>query len=172
MEGFQLWLNLPSKDKMRDPWYRDIQSEEIPELRTPEGVNVRVIAGESHGVQGSMQRDVTLPLYLDLHFEAAGQRFEQPLPRTRNAFVCVYRGSVEVVGADGEATLVERGRMALLTNEGDGVVLRAAGGEPARAILIAGQPLREPIAQYGPFVMNTKQQLIEAVEDFNNGRLA
>ena len=172
MEGFQLWLNLPSKDKMRDPWYRDIQSEEIPEVRTPEGVNVRVIAGESHGVQGSMQRDVTLPLYLDLHFEAGGQRFEQPLPQTRNAFVCVYRGGVEVVGADGEATRVERGRMALLSNAGDGVVLRAVEGEPARALLIAGQPLREPIAQYGPFVMNTRQQLLEAVEDFNNGRLA
>ena len=171
MEGFQLWLNLPSGDKMRDPWYRDIQSEEIPEVRTPEGVNVRVIAGESHGVQGSVQREVTLPLYLDLHFDEGGQRFEQPLPASRNAFVCVYRGSVEVVGPGGEATRVDRGRMALLSNAGDGVVLRAAGGEPARALLIAGQPLREPIAQYGPFVMNTREQLIEAVEDFNNGRL-
>lgn len=171
MEGFQLWLNLPSHDKMREPWYRDIQNEEIPELRTPEGVTARVIAGESHGVQGSVQRELTHPLYLDLHFESGGQRFEQPLPSTRNAFVCVYRGSVEVVGTDGEATRVERGRMAVLANEGDGVVLRAAGTEPARALLIAGQPLREPIAQYGPFVMNTRQQLIEAVEDFNNGRL-
>jgi len=171
MEGFQLWLNLPSHDKMREPWYRDIQNEEIPELRTPEGVTARVIAGESHGVQGSVQRELTHPLYLDLHFEAGGQRFEQPLPSTRNAFVCVYRGSVEVVGNDGEATRVERGRMAVLANEGDGVVLRAAGNEPTRALLIAGQPLREPIAQYGPFVMNTRQQLIEAVEDFNNGRL-
>jgi hypothetical protein len=122
-------------------------------------------------VQGSVQRDVTHPLYLDLHFDAAGQRFEQPLPDSRNAFVCVYRGGVEVVGAGGAATNVERGRMALLSNEGDGVVLRSTGGEPARALLLAGQPLREPIAQYGPFVMNTRQQLVEAVEDFNSGRL-
>lgn len=170
MEGFQLWLNLPGRDKMRDPWYRDIQSAEIPELRTAEGVTARVIAGESHGVAGSVQRDVTQPLYLDLHFGAAGQRFEQALDPQRNAFVCVYRGSVEVAGADGASTSVARGRMAILGNEGDGVVLHATGDEPARALLIAGQPLREPIAQYGPFVMNTRQQLLEAVEDFNNGR--
>jgi redox-sensitive bicupin YhaK (pirin superfamily) len=170
MEGFQLWLNLPGRDKMREPWYRDIQSEEIPELRTAEGVVARVIAGESHGVQGSVQREVTEPLYLDLHFGTAGQRFEQPLPSGHNSFVCVYRGSVEVVGADGPPTAVTRGRMALLSNEGDGVVLRAGGTEPARALLIAGRPLREPIAQYGPFVMNTREQLVQAVEDFNSGR--
>jgi redox-sensitive bicupin YhaK (pirin superfamily) len=172
MEGFQLWLNLPARDKMRDPWYRDIQSTEIPQVRTPEGVTVRVIAGETHGTKGSMQREVTQPLYLDLHFDAPGQRFEHALPAAHNAFVCVYRGSVEVVGSDGTAAAVARGRMAILGNEGDGVVLRSAPGEPARALLIAGQPLREPIAQYGPFVMNTRQQLVEAVEDFNSGRLA
>jgi redox-sensitive bicupin YhaK (pirin superfamily) len=172
MEGFQLWLNLPGRDKMREPWYRDIQSEEIPEVRTPEGVTVRVIAGESHGVKGSVQREATEPLYLDLHFNADNQRFEQPLPAGRNAFVVVYRGNVEVVAADGSTSTVASGRLAILANAGDGVVLRSAGHEPARALLIAGQPLREPIAQYGPFVMNTRQQLLEAVEDFNNGRLA
>lgn len=173
MEGFQLWLNLPARDKMREPWYRDIQSAEIPEVRTPEGVTARVIAGESHGTRGSVEREATVPLYLDLHFGAGGRQFEQPLPAEHNAFVCVYRGSVEVVGPGGEATAVGRGRMAILANTGDGVVLRAAAdGEPAQALLIAGRPLREPIAQYGPFVMNTRQQLVEAVEDFNNGRLA
>ena len=173
MEGFQLWLNLPAKDKMREPWYRDIQSEEIPEVRTPAGVTVRVIAGESHGVQGSVQREATEPLYLDLHFEAAGQAFSQPVPAGFNAFVCVYRGRLDVVGADaGQPATLERGQMAVLANDGEEVVLRAtAGTEPPRALLIAGKPLREPIAQYGPFVMNTREQLIEAVEDFNRGRL-
>lgn len=172
MEGFQLWLNLPARDKMREPWYRDIQGAEIPELRTPEGVTVRVIAGESQGVRGSVQREVTEPLYLDLQFGAdPAQRFEQALPAGHNAFVCVYRGSVQV-GEGERATAVAAGRLAVLANEGDGVLLRPAVGssEPPRALLVAGRPLREPIAQYGPFVMNTREQLVEAVEDFNRGR--
>ena len=171
MEGFQLWLNLPSKEKLRDPWYRDIQSGEIPELTTAGGVTVRVIAGQSHGVAGSVQREHTEPLYLDVHLPA-GREFAQPLPSGHNAFVCAYRGGVEVLGANGEVTPVPRGQMAILRNEGDGAVLRAAGGEAARALLIAGKPLREPIAQYGPFVMNTREQLVQAVHDFQAGRFA
>src|SRR5512135_2029506 len=91
MEGFQLWLNLPAKDKMNPPWYRDIRSAEIPEFTAPEGARVRVIAGGSHGVSGAVERPVTLPLYLDIHL-GAGQSFAQQLPAAHNAFVCVYRG--------------------------------------------------------------------------------
>ncbi len=182
MEGFQLWLNLPGKDKLCPPWYRDIQSAEIPEFVTPDGVTVRVIAGESRGaggpVPGAMHRPAsaypTDPLYLDLHFPAAAAApaaFSQPLPASRNAFIYVYRGAVEVVDANGGAMPVPLHRMAILANEGDGVLLRAAGSVPARALLIAGQPLGEPIAQYGPFVMNTREQLMQAVEDFQAGRL-
>lgn len=162
MEGFQLWLNLPAKDKMCAPGYRDIQSDAIPEF-THEGVTARVIAGESHGVRGAVQRPVTEPLYLDLHLEP-GARFEQPLPAAHNAFVYVYRGAVEV----GE-TAVPLQRMAVLKNQGDGVALRA-GARGARALLIAGAPLNEPIAQYGPFVMNSNEQIFQAVEDFRAGR--
>jgi len=174
MEGFQLWLNLPAQDKLRAPWYRDIQSAEIPQVDAPDGVQVRVIAGRSQGVQGLVERSATQPLYLDLHFPGtAAASFHQPLPQDHNAFVCVYRGTVEVVGADGSAKAVGRNRMALLANEGDGVMLRAAAGsEPARCLLIAGRPLGEPIAQYGPFVMNTREELITAVEDFQAGRFA
>ena len=168
MEGFQLWLNLPGTDKMCPPWYRDIQDAEVPTFTTPEGVGVRVIAGASHGVAGAVQRARTEPLYLDLHLPAGGAVFTQPLPAAHNAFLYVYRGEVEVPGA---ATPVARQRMAILANEGDGVQVRAAGGAPARVLLIAGQPLNEPIAQYGPFVMNTREQLMEAVDDFRNGRL-
>ena len=166
MEGFQLWLNLPGRDKMCDPWYRDIPSAEIPEVRAP-GVTVRVIAGQALGVAGAMQREATAPTYLDLHLEP-GARFEQPLPAAHNAFVYVYRGSAVVAGSD-----VPRQRMALLANhpDSDGVALQA-GAEGARAILIAGQPLNEPIAQYGPFVMNTNQEIYQAVEDYRAGRLA
>ena len=170
MEGFQLWLNLPGKDKMCPPWYRDIQSADIPEFTTPEGVTVRVIAGQSGGTAGAVQRAHTEPLYLDLHLPA-GASFSQPMAATHNAFVYSYRGTVEIADGQGQATAVPLHRMAILANEGDGVTLRAAADAPSRALLIAGRPLREPIAQYGPFVMNTREQLMEAVEDFRNGRL-
>ena len=166
MEGFQLWLNLPARDKMCPPWYRDISSAEIPEVQA-DGVKVRVIAGQALGVQGAMQREATAPTYLDVHL-MPGARFDQALPPAHNAFVYVYRGALTV--ADTE---VPRQRMALLANTpgSDGVVLKA-GAEGAKAVLIAGQPLNEPIAQYGPFVMNTNQEIHQAVEDFRAGRLA
>ena len=165
MEGFQLWLNLPGARKMTDPWYRDIRPEEIPVWRC-EGAEVHVIAGATHGVSGAMQREATEPLYLDLHLQA-GASFEQPLPAAHNAFVYVYRGDLTV----GE-TAVRTQRMAILANAAgtDGVRL-TAGAEGARAILIAGQPLNEPIAQHGPFVMNTNAEIFRAVEDFRAGRL-
>jgi len=170
MEGFQLWLNLPAKSKMRDPWYRDIRPEQIPVWRgegAEAGASAHVIAGTTHGVAGAMQREDTEPLYLDLHLEA-GAAFEQPLPAAHNAFVYVYRGELQV----GE-TAVRTQRMAILANTAgsDGVRL-SAGPAGARAILIAGRPLNEPIAQYGPFVMNTNQEIFQAVEDFRAGRLA
>ena len=166
MEGFQLWLNLAAKDKMRAPWYRDIQSAEIPEFTTAEDVKVRAIAGRTHGVDGAMQRETTEPLYLDLELPT-GATFAQALPPTHNAFVYVYRGALEIAGTD-----VPAQRMAILANRGesDGVTLRAA--QPARALLIAGKPLGEPIAQYGPFVMNTHDEIAQAVKDFQSGRFA
>ncbi len=167
MEGFQLWLNLPSDRKLCDPGYWDIASEQIPELQTAEGVRVRVIAGSSHGVAGAMQRERTEPLYLDLHLPP-GAAFEQALPAAHNAFAYVYRGALRI----GE-TEVPQQRMAILRNEAgsDGVRLQA-GAEGARALLIAGRPLNEPIAQYGPFVMNSNEQIFQAVEDFRAGRFA
>ena len=166
MEGFQLWLNLPARDKLCEPWYRDIASGEIPQWQGP-GVTARVIAGQTHGVQAVVQREATAPLYLDLHLEA-GATFEQDLPDSHNAFLYVYRGELSVAGQ-----AVRRQRMAILANTpgSDGVVL-TAGAEGARAILIAGRPLKEPIAQYGPFVMNSNAEIYQAVEDFQAGRLA
>ncbi len=167
MEGFQLWLNLPARDKMRPAWYRDIPAAEIPEATTPDGATVRVIAGASHGVAGAMQRETTEPLILDLRL-SPGAPFAQPLPAAHNAFVYVYRGGVAI-----EGTAVPVQRMAILANTpgSDGVVL-AAGADGARALLIAGRPLNEPIAQYGPFVMNTHEEIFQAVRDFQSGRLA
>ena len=171
MEGFQLWLNLPSHQKMCTPWYRDIQSESIPEVVTDAGVLVRVISGQSHGVQGALHRSAkdypTDPLYLDIHF-SDNQAFTQSIPIDHNAFVYVYRGSLAVQSAQGTET-VPLQRMGILSHGGDGVVLQGQAG--TRALLITGQPLREPIAQYGPFVMNTREELLQAVEDFQAGRL-
>jgi redox-sensitive bicupin YhaK (pirin superfamily) len=167
MAGFQLWLNLPAKDKLREPWYLDVQGTDVPEFEQ-DGVTVRVIAGESHGVAGAVQRDVTEPLYLDVHLPA-GARFEQPLPATHNAFVYVYDGALKY----STGCLQPAGRMAILANTAgsDGVRL-TAGDQPTRAILVAGKPLGEPIAQHGPFVMNTEAELVQAVRDFQAGRLA
>jgi quercetin 2,3-dioxygenase len=166
MEGFQLWLNLPAKDKLRAPWYRDIQHAEIPEFTTGEGVKVRVIAGHSHGVEGAMQREVTEPFYLDVEIPA-GASFTQALPPSHNAFVYVYRGGVRI----GD-TQVPVQRMAILANGdgADGVVLTAAAA--SRVLLIAGKPLDEPIAQYGPFVMNTEAEIQQAVRDYQAGKFA
>jgi hypothetical protein len=166
MEGFQLWLNLPAKDKMRAPWYRDIQDAEIPRFATADGAQARVIAGKSHGVDGAMQREVTEPIYLDIEIPA-GASFAQPLPASHNAFVYVYRGAVDVGG-----TPVPAQRMAILANgaDRDGVVLKATAD--ARVLIIAGKPLGEPIAQYGPFVMNTKDEIYEAVQDYQAGKFA
>jgi hypothetical protein len=166
MEGFQLWLNLPGRDKMSAPWYRDFKAAELPRYATDGGVAVTVIAGESHGVAGAVTREATTPLYLDIHLPA-GTSFAQPLPPEHNAFVYVYRGEAEVAG-----TTVPVQRMAILANaaDRDGVVIEAKGD--ARVLLIAGRPLGEPIAQYGPFVMNTEQEIYQALQDFREGRLA
>lgn len=165
MEGFQLWLNLPARDKMIKPWYRDFNGADIPEYTTADGVTVRVIAGASHGVQGAVQREVTEPIYLDIHLPA-GASFEQPLPAGHNAFVYTYRGEAAI----GDKAVPERS-MAILANQADadGVIIRA--NVATRIILIAGQPLNEPIAQYGPFVMNTQAELVQAVDDFRAGIL-
>ena len=166
MEGFQLWLNLPAQRKMAEPWYRDFPSGAIPEYVTPQGATVRVISGTSNGVAGAVAREVTEPLYLDVHLPG-GAGFSTALAASHNAFIYVYRGAVTV---DGEA--VESRRMGILDNsaEADGVTLAAT--EAARLILVAGKPLNEPIVQYGPFVMNTQQQIHQALNDYSNGQLA
>jgi redox-sensitive bicupin YhaK (pirin superfamily) len=163
MEGFQLWLNLPAKDKMTEPWYRDIPSAEIPRFDTGTGATVQVIAGESHGVAGAVQRDHTEPLYLDIELAANGT-FEQLLPPGHNAFVYVFRGQVLV-----DEQCVTQARMAILANDPQADGVRIVAAQPSRLILIAGKPLNEPIAQYGPFVMNTQEQLHQAVADFRAG---
>jgi len=168
MEGFQLWLNLPAKLKMCDPKYMDIPHAKLPQLDAAPQVRVTVIGGSVNGTPGPIQSEHTQPQFWDVHFHADGAVFEQALPLGHHAFIYVYRGSVSVTGASG-STEVPVERMGIL-GDGDGLRLSAATG--SKAIVLAGKPLREPIAQHGPFVMNTRQQLIEAVEDFKAGLMA
>jgi quercetin 2,3-dioxygenase len=170
MAGFQLWVNLAAKDKMTPPAYRDVPPSEVPIVTLAGGVSVRVIAGEALGVAGAVSRPTTEPIVLDIVLPA-GHALDAVLPEGHNAFVYVYGGGVVDVGSD-DSTRVESERMAILTNDAgaDGVRLRA--DVAARVLLVAGAPLNEPIAQYGPFVMNTPAEIAQAVADFQRGALA
>jgi redox-sensitive bicupin YhaK (pirin superfamily) len=170
MSGFQLWLNLPSHQKMCSPWYKDIQRNEIPEKTLPNGITIRVIAGESLNTLGAVQREVTQPLFLDIHFpEDKSSSFEQFIASEHNAFLYVYHGEVSV---DGQSKIqaVRSKEMAILSNKAEFVAITA--NAKTKLILISGAPLKENIVQYGPFVMNTKEEIIKAVEDFRNGEFA
>lgn len=165
MAGFQLWLNLPARDKMCAPGYRDIGAAEIPVWQTPDGISGKVIAGTSRGVTGAMQRPVTEPLYVDLSLPAGTTLFHE-LPPEHNAFVFVHEGSVTVGGRD-----VQQGQMGILgAGAGTEGVELVAGLADTRVLLIAGRPLGEPIAQWGPFVMNTHEEIEATLRDFQNGR--
>ena len=170
MAGFQLWVNLAARDKMQPPAYRDVPPAQVPAFMLDGGTAVRVIAGSTHGVTGAVTRPTTEPLVLDIVLPA-GQSFELPLPAGHNAFAYVYGG----VAVDIGGSPVASEHMAILRNEpgADGVRFTAPeGGQAAQILFVAGAPLREPIAQYGPFVMNTTQELHQAVADFQRGVLA
>ncbi len=167
MWGFQLWVNLPAKDKMTAPRYQDIAPERIPESAPAPGVRARVIAGALNGVRGPVSGIAVEPLYLDLALEP-GARFAAPVPAGHNAFAYVYEGGVDIGSHDAPKRLA-RGELALLDRRGDDVLLSAGAG-PARLILVAGKPLGEPVAKYGPFVMNTQDEVVQAIRDYQSGR--
>ncbi len=178
MAGFQLWVNLAARDKMIAPTYRDVSPSDVPLLALPGGVSVRVIAGEALGVAGAVSRPTTEPLVLDITLPP-GTSIDVPVPAGHNAFVYAFGGAALNVGAalgESRPTRVDSERMAILANDAqaDGVRLAAAGAldEIARVLLVAGRPLHEPIAQHGPFVMNTALELRQAMADFQSGGLA
>ena len=166
MWGFQLWVNLPAKDKLTAPRYQDIAPERIPEVALPQGGKVRVIAGALGDVRGPVQAEATAPLYLDVALPA-GTRFASAVPEGHHAFVYPFVEGV-TVHADARDTALARGQLGVL-GEGDGVVLQA-GAQDARVLLVAGRPLNEPVARYGPFVMNTMDEIRQAFSDFQAGR--
>jgi redox-sensitive bicupin YhaK (pirin superfamily) len=166
MEGFQLWVNLPSNLKMTQPGWRDIPGGQVPEFVSAEGVHVRVVAGHAHGVAGAVPEGTVDPVFLDLHFDSPGS-IDIELPAGHNGLVYVYRGALSVGGSP-----VPHQRMAVLETRPDADGVRFVAEAPSRAVLIAGRPLNEPIAQYGPFVMNTRDELMQAVRDYQSGNFA
>jgi quercetin 2,3-dioxygenase len=163
MWGFQLWVNLPAKDKMIEPRYQDIGPERIPEVHPAEGVTVKVIAGSLGDATGPVSGIVTSPVYLDIAVEP-GAGIEIPLPEGHHAFAYVFDGTDAQVAGE----KLSRSELAVLSK---GSSVRIAGREsPARVLLVAGQPLNEPVARYGPFVMNTPEQIHEAIADFRAGK--
>lgn len=165
MWGFQLWVNLPATDKMTAPRYQDIAPESIPEIALAKGVTVRVIAGEIGKTTGPVQGVATQPVYADVRLDA-NSRVALPLPKGHHGFAYVYEGQVNVGAGPNQALI--RGDLGVLS-EGDEVIV-STGDAPAKLIVVAGKPLNEPVAKYGPFVMNTQQQIVQAVEDFRAGK--
>jgi redox-sensitive bicupin YhaK (pirin superfamily) len=165
MRGFQLWLNLPAKDKMTAPNYQEFGGDKLP-LVEKTGVSVKVIAGQLDGAVGPVKQPATDPTYLDIRIDA-GAAFTLPLPASHSAFIYVYEGSASV-GVGREASTINAQELAVL---GDGNEVRLEGRAPrSRAILVAGRPLREPVARYGPFVMNTREEIMQAFADYQSGR--
>jgi redox-sensitive bicupin YhaK (pirin superfamily) len=166
MQGFQLWVNLPARDKMTAPRYQEFAPEAIPQLSPADGVTIKLIAGDINGVQGPVQAVATQPVYLDITL-AAGTAWSTGVTAGHNAFVYVFEGTV-AAGPEAFRHEVGRGDMAVL-GQGDHVEL-LAGSEGARLLLVAGLPLAEPVARYGPFVMNTQEEIQQAFTDFRSGR--
>jgi redox-sensitive bicupin YhaK (pirin superfamily) len=167
MWGFQLWVNLPARDKMREPRYQDIPPEKIPEASLPDGTRIRVVAGETQGVRGAVSGIATDPLYLDVALPP-GSRFRQEVGEDKNAFVYVFEGEASVgVSADEAGRSLRAGQLGVL-GAGDSLEVRS-GDSASRFLLLAARPLGEPIARYGPFVMNTRAEIHQAVQDLENG---
>jgi redox-sensitive bicupin YhaK (pirin superfamily) len=165
MEGFQLWVNLPARLKMSRPMYREVPAERIPEVRRQDGVRVRVVAGEAEGVRGPVTEIAADPEYLDVTVPG-GVEYVQPVPEGHAAIAYVFEGKGRFDG-DGDRS-VPAARMVLF-GDGDQVRVKASGAERVRFLLMSGKPLGEPIARYGPFVMNTRREIEQALEDLRNG---
>lgn len=166
MRGFQLWLNLPAAEKMTEAGYRDIQPEDIPEITLPGG-RIKLIAGDlviaGERVVGAVSNRSTQPVYADLHLDPGG-RATLPVPASHNALLYLYEGSASVAG---KALPLSA---ASVLDDGDEVTVNA-GDTGARLLLIAGKPIGEPVVQHGPFVMNTREEIEQALRDYRDGTL-
>lgn len=161
MSGFQIWLNLPAAEKMRAPWYADIPAAAIPEVAVADGVTAKLVAGRWRTESGPGPERVTQPFIADVAV-GAGAVVEVPVPSGHNGLIFVIAGTVEAGGR-----VMHRGELGVLSDQG--ALGLAAGAQAARILIIAGKPLREPIAKHGPFVMNTQAELRQAFADYQRG---
>jgi redox-sensitive bicupin YhaK (pirin superfamily) len=161
LQGFQLWVNLPARSKMSEPRYQEIAAAGIPEAAVAGGISARVIAGAFGGARGPIDAAATEPLYLDLAMPQ-GSAVRVPVPAGHNAFAYVFEGVAAIGG-----TSVPKSALAVL-GPGDGVTIQASAA--ARLLLVAGKPLAEPVARYGPFVMTTEAEIRQAIRDFQSGQ--
>lgn len=163
LHGFQLWVNLPRTKKMKAPRYQDTKSSDIPVVTNSDGtVSIKVIAGEALGKAAVIETEIPI-LYLHLTMEP-GASFSQPVPPDHNAFVYVISGTAH---SDGQQ--VQADELLLYNQDGQTITISASGNEPLSILLIAGKPLNEPVARYGPFVMNTKEEISQAMRDYQDG---
>jgi redox-sensitive bicupin YhaK (pirin superfamily) len=163
--GFQLWINLPASEKMKPAEYRDLQPGDIPTAALPGGATARVVSGRVGDTVGPIAARATAPLFVEVQLPEGGEA-TIPVPLGHEGFVYPFEGGVSV-GAPGSERVLARGEIAVL-GEGEQVRLRSTG-EAARALVVAGKPLNEPVVQYGPFVMNTPAQIQQAIRDFQRG---
>lgn len=164
MRGFQLWVNLPAAAKMNPPAYQEVSASSIPHVQPASGVEVIVIAGEVAGVSGPIQQEATQPVYWEVRL-APGVAWAAPLPPNHSAALYVFEGSVRVTGSDASLQAPQMGVL------GMGLQLGVqAGPEGARLLVLAGKPLQEPVVRHGPFVMNTRQEIMQAFVDYQQGR--
>ena len=171
MRGFQLWVNLPASDKMVEPRYQEFTPDRIPVVEPAPGVAVKVIAGSIDDAQGTpvrgpIEQPATEPLYIDVVLEP-GARWYTTLPEGHSAFAYAYEGST-AIGEGEDARDLSAHELGVLGG-GERLALRA-GSDGARLIVVAGRPLREPVARHGPFVMNTREEVMQAFVDFQEGR--
>ena len=167
LEGFQLWVNLPAKDKMMKPRYQDVPAEQIPDVERPDGIHIRVVAGKVDGVPGPITNIVVDPLFLDVTIPPHSS-FVQVIERGHTALAYVFEGTGTFGVADGdEGTDIQSTQLAIFD---DGDLLEAqTGDEGVRFLLIAGKPLHEPVARYGPFVMNTHEEILQTLKELREG---
>lgn len=169
LEGFQLWINLPAAHKLDPPQYQEFPDDQIPVETRDDGITVSVITGTtSQKTRGPVTQPLTDPLYLDVQVPA-GEQFIERLPEHYNAFIYVIQGSATLAGPTGDHVELVRDDLGILAH-GNGVAVQA-GTAGVRFLLVAGKPLNEPVARGGPFVMNTRAQILQAQEDYAAGRL-
>lgn len=170
MRGFQLWINLPAREKMKPAGYQDIQAESIPRVHLPQGGLIKVIAGEYLAEDGSLTTGPihglsTEPLFFDIHL-SSHEIFSHPVPISHHSFIYVYEGDLSV----GDRMERAPRQAALVLGEGDQVTMQS-GDQGVKAIWLAAKPLHEPIVQHGPFVMNTQEEIMQAIADYQQNRL-